>query len=617
MSNPNEAKTLSSKRRLAQILGILKKHHITKGVDPVKFREILEDLGPTFVKIGQIMASRQDMFSERYCKELVKLRDNVAPLPFADVQRVIEEEYGCPMQEVFSSFERIPLGSASIAQVHKASLLDGREIVVKVQRPYIYEMMERDISLIRRAGKLLRLSEVLGSVIDINIVVDEFWFTAKQEMDFLNEARFAMEFARNHQSITYIGAPLIEQAYTTSRVLVMEYIDGIVIDDRKTLEEGGYDLREIASKLAENYIKQIVDDGFFHADPHPGNLRIRDGKIIWIDFGMMGTLQRSDKDLMKKAVQAIGSNDTELMVDVILTLGVHDGRIDYTLFYDDMEIFMKKYIHMDLNEINLGDAIQEVFTIAHKHRISMPKGISMLARGLVTMESTMTLLDPKTNIIQIAAAHVSEHIFKKLDAKKEAVNAGRKLYEAGKRTLDIPIQFSELMRMITKGRIKLNLEIMDSSVPLKTINHMVNKLVVGIVSCGLLMASSLICTTDMTPKVLGIPAIGFIGYMTAVFLGMWLLYTVLKGQTPVSIKKLYRNRILHNREYIKKRIPHHCILSIAFEFSFLQAPRSKKEHRNCDRLYFDSMRQLIAKAVFQISLLYTKTASFMTFPIAS
>ena len=515
MSNPNEAKTLSSKRRLAQILGILKKHHITKGVDPVKFREILEDLGPTFVKIGQIMASRQDMFSERYCKELVKLRDNVAPLPFADVQRVIEEEYGCPMQEVFSSFERIPLGSASIAQVHKASLLDGREIVVKVQRPYIYEMMERDISLIRRAGKLLRLSEVLGSVIDINIVMDEFWFTAKQEMDFLNEARFAMEFARNHQSITYIGAPLIEQAYTTSRVLVMEYINGIVIDDRKTLEEGGYDLREIASKLAENYIKQIVDDGFFHADPHPGNLRIRDGKIIWIDFGMMGTLQRSDKDLMKKAVQAIGSNDTELMVDVILTLGVHDGRIDYTLFYDDMEIFMKKYIHMDLNEINLGDAIQEVFTIAHKHRISMPKGISMLARGLVTMESTMTLLDPKTNIIQIAAAHVSEHIFKKLDAKKEAVNAGRKLYEAGKRTLDIPIQFSELMRMITKGRIKLNLEIMDSSVPLKTINHMVNKLVVGIVSCGLLMASSLICTTDMTPKVLGIPAIGFIGYMTA------------------------------------------------------------------------------------------------------
>ena len=145
------------------------------------------------------------------------------------------------MQEVFSSFERIPLGSASIAQVHKASLLDGREIVVKVQRPYIYEMMERDISLIRRAGKLLRLSEVLGSVIDINIVMDEFWFTAKQEMDFLNEARFAMEFARNHQSITYIGAPLIEQAYTTSRVLVMEYIDGIVIDDRKTLEEGGYD----------------------------------------------------------------------------------------------------------------------------------------------------------------------------------------------------------------------------------------------------------------------------------------------------------------------------------------------------------------------------------------
>lgn len=528
MSSQSEIGSLSSKRRLAQILGILHKHHITQGVDPVKFRMILEDLGPTFVKIGQIMASRQDMFSERYCKELIKLRDNVSPMDFSVVKAVIEEEYGCDLYEVFAQFDPVPLGSASIAQVHKATLQNGEDIVVKVQRPYIYEMMERDISLIRRAGKLLRLSEVLGSVIDINIVMDEFWHTAKQEMDFLNEAYFAKEFATLNEGITYIGSPHIETEYTTSKVLVMEYIEGYDIDDFDTLQAHGYDTKEISSKLAENYIKQIVDDGFFHADPHPGNLRIRDGKIIWIDFGMMGTLQRSDKDLMKKAVIAIGNSDTEAMVDVVLTLGVHDGRIDYTQFYDDMETFMLKYIQMDLSEIQLGEAIQEVFTIAHKHRISMPKGISMLARGLVTMESTMTLLDPKTNIIQIAAAHVSEHLLKKLDVKKEVGNAAHKLYEAGTKTLDIPIQLSELMRMISKGRIKLNLEIMDSSVPLKTINHMVNKLVVGIVSCGLLMASSLICTTDMTPKVLGIPAIGFIGYMTAVGLGMWLLYTVVR-----------------------------------------------------------------------------------------
>lgn len=523
-----ETKTLSSKRRLAQIINILKKHHITKGIDPVTFREILEDLGPTFVKIGQIMASRQDMFSQRYCKELIKLRDNVAPMDYKTVCEVIEHEYGCPLHEVFETFDKEPLGSASIAQVHHATLKNHKDIVVKVQRPHIYEMMERDISLIRRAGKLLRLSEVFSSVIDINIVLDEFWFTAKQEMDFLNEANFAQDFAKRNKDIRYIGYPEIETDYSTSKVLVMEFIDGYIIDDFTSLKEEGYDRQEIASKLAENYIKQIVDDGFFHADPHPGNLRIREGKIVWIDFGMMGTLNRTDKDLMKDAVIAISNNDAEKMVDVILTLGVHDKPIDYTQLYNDMETFMSKYVTMNLNEIHLGEAMQEVFTIAHKHRISMPKGISMLARGLVTMESTMTVLDPETNIIEIAAAHVSEHMFKKLDIKKELLTNSKKFYEGARRTADLPIQFSEFMRMIMKGRFKVNLELMDSTVPLTRINHMVNKLVVGIISAGLLMASALICTTNMTPKVFGIPALGFFGFMSAVILGIWLLITVLR-----------------------------------------------------------------------------------------
>lgn len=520
--------TLSSRRRLIQILGILKKHHITKGIDPITFRKLLEDLGPTFVKIGQIMASRQDMFSQRYCLELIKLRDNVAPMPYALVKKLVEEEYGCPILEVFAHFEQEPLGSASIAQVHRATLSDQREIVVKIQRPHIYETMERDISLIRRAGKLLRLSQSLHSVIDINIVLDEFWFTAKQEMDFLNEANFAQRFAANNKEIRYIDYPTILHEYTTSKVLVMEYIDGYVIDDFQALEQHGYDRMEIASKLAENYTKQIVDDGFFHADPHPGNLRVRDGQIVWIDFGMMGTLNHKDKELMKNAVIALSSNDTEKMVDVILALGVHHKTIDYSLLYDDLENFMSRYLAMNLSDIHLGEAIQEIFTIARKYAISMPKGVSMLARGLITIESTMTLLDPQTNIIQISAAHVSQNFLKKLDIKNEILHNGKKLYDSYKHMIDMPIRFNEVMRMLMKGRLKLNLEVMDSSVPLTRINHMVNKLVVGIIASGLLMASALICTTNMTPQVYGIPALGFFGFLSAVVLGIWLLFTVLR-----------------------------------------------------------------------------------------
>ncbi|WP_027090163.1 ABC1 kinase family protein [Thomasclavelia saccharogumia] len=524
----NDQKNLSSKRRLIQIISILKKHHLTKGIDPVKFRIILEDLGPTFVKIGQIMSSRQDMFSQRYCKELIKLRDNVAPLDIETIRNVIENEYGCALEEIFSEFDENPLGSASIAQVHKATLKNGKAIVVKVQRPNIYETMEQDISLIRRAVKLLKINEALGNVVDLNIVLDEFWYTAKEEMDFLNEARFAKRFTDLNKDIACIGTPIIETDYTTSKILVMEYIDGFEIDQFEQLLNNGYQRKEIAAKLAENYIKQIVDDGFFHADPHPGNLRIRDGQIIWIDFGMMGILKPEDKALMKSAVMAIGNSDTQKLVDVILTLGNHDNRIDYTLFYDDIETFMHHYINANLNDINLGEAIQEIFTIAHKHRISMPKGISMLARGLVTIESTVMLIDPHISIIEIAANHVTKHMFSHFDLKKELTSTSKKTYDALKYTVDLPIQLSEVVNMVKKGRLKVNLNIMDSSVPLKSVNHMVNKLIVGIVSAGLLMASSLLCTTQMTPKVFGIPALGFIGYITAVGLGIWLLFTVLK-----------------------------------------------------------------------------------------
>ena len=359
-------------------------------------------------------------------------------------------------------------------------------------------------------------------------MLDEFWQTAKEEMNFLNEAKFSKKFTGLHKDLKYIGSPVIYDEYTTSKVLVMEYIDGYEIDNLDLLKDAGYDCREIAIKLAENYIKQIVDDGFFHADPHPGNIRIRDGKIVWIDFGMMGTLNRQDKDLMKSAVYAIGTNDVQKLVEVILTLGVHDGKMDYTSFYSDMESFMNHYIHLDLKDINLGNAMQEIFTIAHRHRISMPKGISMLARGLVTIESTVMTIDPQINILQIAANHVANFNIDKNMIKKELSTSGKKVFDAANYTLSLPIKLSEVIEMVKKGRLKINLEIMDSSVPLATVDHMVNKLVVGIVSAGLLMASSILCTTQMTPKLFGIPAIGFVGYVTAVGLGMWLFITVIK-----------------------------------------------------------------------------------------
>lgn len=517
---------LSSKKRLAQILSILRKHHITKGLDPEKLRLIIEDLGPTFVKIGQIMSTRQDMFSERYCRELMKLRSNVNPLSYDIIKAVIEEEYACDIDSVFTYFDEKPLGSASIAQVHHAQLIDGRNVVVKVQRPHIYEMMERDISLLRRASGILNLSEAVGSVVDVDIVLDEFWNAAKQEMDFTIEAGYALRFKQTYQDMKYIDAPNIYREYTTTKVLVMEYIDGYEINQHGTLQHHGYDCKEIAEKLAENYITQIVDHGFFHADPHSGNLRIREGQIVWIDFGMMGVLDDRDRELIKKAVQSIVMNDVGKLVEVILTLGVHDDKVDYPALLNDIENFMNQYLTLELSAIHLGEMVQDVFTICHKHHISVPKGVSMLARGMVTMESTLMNLDPGTNMIRIAANHMS--LLKDLNLKKEIKNAGRKLYDASNRALDIPVQLSDLIRMANRGQFKLNLNLTGSEEPIAKMDKMVNRIVICILAAALLMGSSLICTTDMTPKTFGIPTLGFIGYVGAMIMGLWLLIKMVK-----------------------------------------------------------------------------------------
>lgn len=511
---------LSTRARFAQILQILRKHHIRQGMDPVKFRRILEDLGPTFVKIGQIMSTRQDMFSERYCQELMKLRSQATPMPFEEVEKMIEKAYGKPMNQVFSSFTVIPLGSASIAQVHEAILKDGTRVVAKVQRPYIYEWMERDVGLLRKAVKVLNLSEIVSSVVDLDMVIDEFWTAAQQEMDFTNEAKFAKRFRKTYEDCAFIDAPRIIDQYTTKEVLVMEYIDGIEINNISALKEQGYDIKEIADKLAYNYISQIIEHGFFHADPHSGNIRIRDDKIVWIDFGMMGILEDRDRQILKEAIRGLATNDVGKVVDSILAIGVTKQEIDYTAFTNTIEMFMSQYMDQSFASMDLAKMVQDIFTICHQYKISLPKGISMLARSMMTMNGTLLTLDPHSSMAQIVANHKAT--LTQLDLSKEATRTIKRSLEALSRSIDIPVQASDVLKLFQHGQIKVNLNLMGSDAPIAKIDRMVNRLIVCILIAALLLGSCLVCTTDMEPKILGIPLIGFLMLVVALLMGVWL-----------------------------------------------------------------------------------------------
>ena len=488
--------------RLREITAVLRKHNITRGVTPKKLREILEDLGPTFIKLGQIMSMHSDILPKRYCDELMLLRSEVTPMPFEDVVSVIEESYGRSWKRVFSSIEETPQGSASIAQVHRAVLKNGDEVVVKVQRRGIYEKMARDIDLLHKAVKLMPPVSIKGMA-DLDLVLDEMWSVTRDEMNFLTEAANMEEFARRNKEVSFVGTPVLYQQYTTVNVLVMEYIDGIGIDDKEALIENGYDLKEIGSKLVDNYIKQVMDDGFFHADPHSGNVKIREGRIIWIDMGMMGRLTEHDREMIGKAVQGVALNDVGLIQQAVLSIGEFKERPDQRKLY------------------NIASVMTDLMDVMKNNKIKMPHGLTMLARGLTHMEGVLADIAPDINMVEIATAHMSGEFFRNFDFKKELKSSGRSIIKSFRKALDIPSMVADMMNGYLKGQAKVNLDLQVTDDLAQLLRRLVRNIVMGLWVMALLISSSIICTTDMTPKILGIPALGAFGYVLAFVIVMY------------------------------------------------------------------------------------------------
>lgn len=523
-----ERKDDSSLQRMREMLHVLRSHDIVHGLDPVKLRHILEDMGPTYVKLGQIMSMRSDIFPKAYCEELIKLRAEAKPLPFSEVKQVIEQEYGVPVQALFLSIDPTPLGSASIAQVHSATLKDKKRVVVKVQRPGIRKTMARDIALMKKAIHVLNLVSKTANALDFESIIEEMWVVAQQEMDFMLESAHMREFAQRNAQVAYVACPQVEEKMTTPHVLVMEYIDGVQIDQVKQLQALGYDMQEIGRKLADNYVKQVLEDSFFHADPHPGNIWIRDGKIIWLDLGMMGRLSNRDRELFRDALRCVAANDIYELKRIVLTLGIVKGRINHSRLYTDLDDMVTKYGSLDFGSMDLGVFIQELLEVSSENNIFMPSNLSMLARGIVTIEGVLSVCSPELNLMQIISSRIVETMYEGLDLKKDLHHSFRALYAMFTKGIEIPAQVSDVLKMTAKGQTKVNLEITGSEEPLRRIDKMVNRIIICIITAALLIASSTICTTGMEPRFLGIPMLGALGYFAALVLGGCLLYSIRK-----------------------------------------------------------------------------------------
>lgn len=516
--------TESGRGRFREITSVLRKNGITKGMTPEKLRQILEDLGPTYIKLGQIMSTRSDILPKQYCDELMKLRSEVPPMDFSEVEEVINASFGYSWRKEFSFIEETPLGSASIAQVHRAVLKTGEAVVVKVQRKGIYDTMARDIHLLQRAVKLLPPVS-LKELVDLDMVLEELWTVTQEEMNFLMEAANMERFAHNNRELVYIEVPRLYRQLTTTHVLVMGYVDGLSIDDKAGLLLHGYDLKEIGQKFADNFIKQIIEDGFFHADPHPGNVMIRNGKIVWMDMGMMGHLSERDREYLSQAVEGVALNDIGKIQDAVLAIGECRGKPDPSKLYEDIRDLMAKYGTADFGNIDIAKLMQELMEIMKENQIAMPHGLTLLARGMTHVEGVLTQLCPEINMVDIASARLKAQLWQDGAIQREVKDAGKSLIRSLRRAVDLPSLLSDMLQGHMKGQTKVNLDLHVSDELSQLLRRLIRNIVMGLWVMALLISSSIICTTDMKPKILGIPAIGAFGYLFAFII---VLYVFLK-----------------------------------------------------------------------------------------
>lgn len=357
------------------------------------------------------------------------------------------------------------------------------------------------------------------------MVLDEMWAVAQEEMNFLLEASNIEEFAGNNRDVAFVATPKLYRKYTTSHVLVMEYIKGFNIDDKEGLLKDGYDLEEIGSKLIDNYIRQVIEDGFFHADPHPGNVRIRDGKIVWIDMGMMGRLSEHDKKELSNAVYGIAMNDIGMIEDAVLAIGDFRGEPDRAKLYKDIKIIINKYGSLDMGQVDVAEFIQELLEVMKNNRIVMPHGFTMLARGITQIEGVLADIAPDINMVGIASARIKQEMFKNFDLKGELKKAGKTAYKSAHRMAELPERMAQILEEYQRGQTRINLDMHASDELARLLHRLVRNIVMGLWVMALLISSSIVCTTDMTPKILGIPALGVMGYVFACII---VLYTIVK-----------------------------------------------------------------------------------------
>ena len=496
---------------------------------PERLRLVFEELGPTFIKLGQLLSTRPDLIPAEYLDELARLQDEVPPFSLAEVHAIFREELGRSPDEVFHYFDAEPLAAASIGQVHRARLDSGAEVVVKVQRPDIENVIAVDLEILAHLAGLMEqyLEEVQGH--RPTAIVQEFARSLSREIDFAVELANVQRFARQFKSNAAIHVPLVYPELSTPRVLVMEYVLGIKASMAGQLREQGYDLPLIAERGATLVMEQIFVHGFFHADPHPGNLFILpDNVVCFIDFGQMGRLSRKDREDFTDLVLDLVAGDERTVVEGVLKVTVQLGEVDRESLARDLGGLVDLYLYRPLGELEAGRILQDLLDLVTRHKLTFKPAFYQMMKALSTVEGVGLMLDPKLELIRLARPFMRRIRLERMRPARLAEEIARTGSGYLQLLRELPEELRTILRQLRGGRMRIEFEHRGLQALGAALDRVSNRIAFAIVLAALIVGSSLIVLSDIPPHWHDIPVIGLLGFLVAGIMGFWLLLSIIR-----------------------------------------------------------------------------------------
>lgn len=497
---------------------------------PVRLRLAFEELGPTFIKLGQLLSTRPDLIPKAYADELGKLQDQVPPFPFTLVADQIRSALKQPLESFFSSIDPEPLAAASIAQVHRARLTSGEDVVIKVRRPEIEHLIETDLDILMGIAYLIERHLPALATYEPTTIVKEFRRTLQREMDFTREGHTINRFAANLAAEPTVHIPRIYWSCTAESVLTMEYLDGIKISEFDRLIASGCDLHAIARNGAEIFLKQVLDHGLFHADPHPGNVLIlADARLGLLDFGMVGRLSEELRHHLVDLLLAVLERDPDRIISLLLYSGDLSEEVNLRQLRHDLTDFIDNYYEIPLHEINAGRLLGEFIEILLHYRIKFPTDLMLLVKALITMEGVGRQLDPDFNMIGHLKPFMIHWVKERTAARYLSKESGKIIHSYLALLKNLPRDIQEFINRINRNKFKIDLEHRGLDRLITDLDKASNRISFSMLIAALIVGSSLIMQTDKGPMIFGFPVLGFLGYSVAALLGLWLAVGILRS----------------------------------------------------------------------------------------